>query len=163
MEDTVRVLGHLALGTRLRRLGERLQAHTQVILDQAGVPVPASHLPPLLALRRGGAMSVGDLSRALGVTQPGVSRMTAALEAAGLVRSQAAEDDRRARHIALTKAGRRLLEKLDGGTFPSLAAAVRDACDDASGRFLAKLTALEDALDERPLVTRTHRRSTGAR
>jgi len=162
-EDAVRALGHLALGTRLKRLGDRLQAHAQVILDEAGVPVPASHLPPLAALKRGGAMAVGDLSRALGVTQPGVTRMTAALERAGLVRSGATEDDRRARIVALSPAGRQLLARLERRTFPLIEAAVREACSDASGHFLAALAALEDALEETPLAARTIRLATGAR
>lgn len=163
MTDAIRALGHLALGTRLKRLGDRLQASTQVILDEAGVPVPASHLPPLKALSSGGAMTVGDLSRALGVTQPGVTRMTAALEAAGLVRSSAADEDRRTRIVALTPAGRQLLVRLERRTFPLIEAAVREACDDASGRFLARLAALEDALEEMPLAARTARLASGGR
>lgn len=163
MKDVVKRLGHLALGTRLKRLGDRLQAQTQLILDDAGVPVPASHLPPLAALDEGGAMTVGDLSRALGVSQPGVTRMTAALEAAGLVRSGAAEDDARARVIALAPAGRQLLLRLRRRTFPAIEAAVREACDDDSGRFLARLAALEDALEETPLAARIGRGLPGAR
>ena len=41
--DIVRELGHLTLGTRLKRLGERLQAQTEVLLAQAGIGMPASH------------------------------------------------------------------------------------------------------------------------
>jgi DNA-binding MarR family transcriptional regulator len=162
-QDALRALGHLALGTRLKRLGDRLQAHTQVILDEASVPVPASHLPPLAALKNGGAMTVGDLSRALGVTQPGVTRMTAALESAGLVRSGAAEDDRRARMLVLTPAGRQLLARLERRTFPLIEAAVREACGGASGRFLAGVAALEDALEDSPLAVRTIRLAKGLR
>jgi DNA-binding MarR family transcriptional regulator len=163
MKDVVRMLGHLALGTRLKRLGDRLQAQTQVILDDAGVPVPASHLPALMALNERGALTIGDLSRALGVTQPGVTRMTATLEALGLVRSGAAEDDGRARVVALTTAGRQLLVRLRRRTFPVVEAAVREACDDDSGRFLAQLASLEDALEETPLAARAGRGVPGAR
>jgi DNA-binding MarR family transcriptional regulator len=163
MEDAVRALGHLALGTRLKRLGDRLQANSQVVLAEAGVPVPASHLPPLAALNTGGAMTIGDLSRALGVTQPGVTRMTSALEGAGLVRSTTGKGDRRARVVALTPAGRQLFARLERRTFPLIEAAVREACRDASGRFLARLAVLEDALEEMPLAARTNRLARGAR
>jgi len=162
MKDVVKLLGHLALGTRLKRLGDRLQAQTQLILEDAGVPVPASHLPALAALDDGGSMTVGALSRALGVTQPGVTRMTVTLEAAGLVRSGAAEDDGRARVVTLAPAGRQLLVRLRRRTFPSIEAAVREACDDDSGRFLAQLASLEDALEETPLAARTVRGAPGA-
>jgi len=163
MKDVVRILGHLALGTRLKRLGDRLQAQTQVILDETGVPVPASHLPSLMALNEGGAMTIGDLSRALGVTQPGVTRMTATLEALGMVRSGAAEDDGRARVVALSPSGRQLLVRLRRRVFPAVESAVREACDDDSGRFLAQLARLEDALEEMPLADRVVRVAPGAR
>ena len=163
MKDVVKLLGHLALGTRLKRLGDRLQAQTQPILEDAGVPVPASHLPALAALDELGPMTIGDLSRALGVTQPGVTRMTATLEAAGLVRSGAAEDDGRARVVTLAAAGRQLLVRLRRRTFPGIEAAVREACDDDSGRFLAQLASLEAALEETPLAARPLHGVPGAR
>ncbi len=163
MKDVVKLLGHLALGTRLKRLGARLQAQTQLILGEAGVPVPASHLPALAALDEGGPMTVGDLSRALGVTQPGVTRMTATLETAGLVHSGAAAGDGRARVVTLAPAGRQLLVRLKRRTFPAIEAAVREACDDASGRFLAQLGSLEDALEEMPLAARAVRVVPGVR
>ena len=50
--DIVRELGHLTLGTRLKRLGERLQAQTQVLLAAADIGLPASHCPLLAALDR---------------------------------------------------------------------------------------------------------------
>ena len=163
MEDTVKELGHLALGTRLKRLGDRLQTQTQTLLEEVGVPVPASHLPPLAALGRGGAMTVGELSRTLGVTQPGVTRMSAALERAGLVRSGEAEGDRRARVLTLTPAGRRLLADLERRTFPRIEAAVREACGEVPGTLLMNLAALEEALEREPLAARTLRLPNGER
>jgi DNA-binding MarR family transcriptional regulator len=108
-------------------------------------------------------VTIGDLSRALGVTQPGVTRMTATLESAGLVRSGVAEDDGRARLVTLAPAGRQLLVRLRRRTFPSIEAAVREACDDDSGRFLAQLARLEDALEATPLSARSVRGLPGAR
>jgi len=161
MEDAVRALGHLALGTRLKRLGDRLQAQTQAILKESSVPLYSSHLPPLAALRRYGAMTIGDLAIALGVTQPGVTRMTAAAEAAGLVRSEVAEHDRRARVVSLTPAGLELLAHLELHAFPLIEAAVREACAEASSNLLAQLSALEDALEATPLAARALRLTKG--
>ncbi|MDP2877133.1 MAG: MarR family transcriptional regulator [Holophaga sp.] len=163
MEDAIKELGHLALGTRLKRLGDRLQMQTQVILDGEGVPVPASHLPPLACLKKHGAMTVGDLSRSLGVRQPGVTRMARALEDAGLIRSGLAEGDRRARVLDITPAGQDWLVRLEEGTFPWVEAAVREACGDAAGSLLDNLAALEEALEQVPLAGRTLRLSQGER
>jgi len=163
MQDAVKELGHLALGTRLKRLGDRLQMQTQVILDGEGVPVPASHLPPLACLKRHGAMTVGDLSRSLGVRQPGVTRMARALEDAGLIRSGPAKGDRRARVLDITPMGRDWLARLEASTFPWVEAAVREACGEAAESLLDHLAALEAALEQLPLAGRTLRLSRGER
>lgn len=163
MQDAIKEFGHLALGTRLKRLGDRLQMQTQVILDRAGVPVPASHLPPLACLKRCGAMTVGDLARSLGVKQPGVTRMAQALEVAGLIRSRPAKDDRRARILEITSTGREWMDRLEAGTFPWVEAAVREACGDAPDGLLNNLTALEEAIERLPLAVRTLRLSQGER
>lgn len=163
MKDTIKELGHLALGTRLKRLGDRLQMQTQVILDEVGLPVPVSHLPPLASLKRHGAMTVGDLARALGVRQPGVTRMASALEEAGLIRSGPSEDDRRARVLEITPAGRNWMAKLEKATFPGIEAAVREACGGVAGSLLENLAALEEALEDRSLATRALRLSKGCR
>src|SRR5579863_1640723 len=109
--DIVRELGHLALGSRLKRLGERLQAQTQAVLAEAGITLPASHFPVLVALDRLGPLSVGELAEAVGISQPGVSRMLENLQSDGFVASQRLKGDRRLRPIVLTKAGRQLIAR----------------------------------------------------
>lgn len=155
--DVVRELGHLALGSRLKRLGERLQAQTQVMLAEAGVGLPASHFPVLAALDRLGPLSVGDLAQAVGISQPGMTRMLANLQSDGLVSSRRAAGDRRVRPMVLTKAGRQLVARTKGSVWPRIEAAVADACANASGSLLAQLVALEEALAEAPLHSRAAR------
>src|SRR4029453_17504819 len=79
VDDIVEQLGHLALGTRLKRLGERLQAETTRFIEARGLPVPASQFPLLAALERPGGLTVGELAEAVGVSQPGVTRSVARL------------------------------------------------------------------------------------
>ena len=157
--DVVRELGYLTLGSRLKRLGERLQAQAQVLLDDAGMSLPASHCPMLEALARHGPLGVGELAQAIGVSQPAVTRMLQRLEAEGLVKSQATSTDRRVRPIALTRAGRQLVERSRQLLWPRIAAAVGDACADAAGPLLAQLAAVEAALAAAPLHVRAARLS----
>jgi DNA-binding MarR family transcriptional regulator len=158
MEDVVKSLGYLALGTRLKRLGERLQAQTQVVLGQAEVALPAGHFPLLAALDRLGSLSVGELTEALGVSQPGVTRMLDKVQAEGLVRSVQSEDDRRVRSIELTRSGRQLVSNAKRTVWPRVETAVADACTGPAAALLAALAALEEALAEKPLVARTGER-----
>jgi len=157
VEDVVKELGYLTLGTRLKRLGERLQAQTQVLLDQAGLDLPASYFPILTALDRLGALNVGELSEAVGITQPGVTRMLVNLQAEGLVRSTPSADDGRVRTIELTKSGRQLMSRAKSLAWPMVEAAVADACAGPSKSLLALLAAFEDALAAAPLSTRAER------
>lgn len=104
--DIVRELGHLTLGTRLKRLGERLQAQTQAVLGEADISLPASHLVVLAALDRLGPLSVGEVAGAVGISQPGISRMVENLRSDGFVTSRRAAGDRRVRPIVMTETGR---------------------------------------------------------
>ena len=157
IEDVVKELGYLTLGTRLKRLGERLQAQTQVVLEHADVAIPASHFPLLAALERLGAMNVGKVTEAVGMSQPGVTRLLDKLEAAGLVRSTQLADDRRVRTIALTKSGRQLISRSQRTVWPMIEAAVADACAGPAQPLLAALAALEEALAAVPLSSRAER------
>ena len=156
-EDVVKDLGYLTLGTRLKRLGERLQGQTQVLLEYAGVDLPASHFPVLAALERLGVTNVGELTEAVGISQPGVTRMLDKLEADGLVRSTQLADDRRVRTLALTKSGRQLIARSKHTAWPMIEAAVADACAGPAQPILAVLAALEQALAAAPLSIRTER------
>lgn len=155
--DLVREFGLLTLGTRLRRLGERLQQQTQAVLESSDLTVPASHFPLLAALDRHGALCVGSLAEAIGVSQPAVTRQLGKLQADGLVESQAATGDQRLREVLLTKAGRQLVARAKRVSWPAVEAAVTDACGADGPKLLAALAALEDALAAQPLAERAQR------
>lgn len=155
--DIVRELGFLTLGTRLKRIGERLQAHTQQLLGSSGLALPASHFPALAALDRLGPLSVGQIAQAIGVSQPGVTRQLGNLEAAGYVEAEAAGADLRLRTIRLTGAGRQLITHAKRSSWPVIEAAVADACGAGGRTLLAQLAALEDALEAQTLGERAER------
>ena len=160
-EDIVKELGYLALGTRLKRLGERLQSQTQVVLETTGTEVPASHFPILAALDRLGTLNVSDVTDAVGVSQPGVTRMLDKLEADGLLRSAPSASDRRVRTIELTKAGRLLISRSKRVVWPMIEAAVEEACAGGAQSLLSALAALEVALAAVPLNIRVERLRSG--
>ncbi len=154
VEDVVKELGHLSLGTRLKRIGETLQAQTQAVLAAHGFEQPAAWFPLLAALDRLGALSVGDLSQAVGVSQPVVTRSLRGLEDEGLIESGASDEDRRVRRIALSRKGRGLVQRSQREAWPAIEAAVAQACAGLQGDLLGQLAALEDALVEAPLLQR---------
>lgn len=157
MEDIVRSLGLLTLGTRLKRIGERLQAQTQAVIEAEGLDIPSSHLPVLAALQRLGPLTVGDVALALGVSQPGVTRQLGKLQEAGLVQARQSALDLRLRTIELTEAGQRQVAHARQHTWPAIEAAVAEACAPHGPALLAQLAALEDALESQGLLARVNR------
>ncbi len=154
IEDVVKELGHLSLGTRLKRIGETLQAQTQSLLAVHGFEQPAAHFPLLAALDRLGPLSVGDLSQAVGVSQPVVTRSLRGLTDDGLVQSQTNPEDRRVRRVGLSRKGRGLVQRAQRQAWPAIEAAVVQACAGQKGDLLSQLAALEEALENKPLLLR---------
>lgn len=154
MEDIIRSLGYLTLGSRLKRIGEQLQADTQRMLDGLDVPVQSSQYPLLAALDRLGPLPVGELAQSLGITQPGVTRSVALLAELGLVEAMASNDDQRRRMISLTANGQRLVDKAKRDVWPRIENAVADLCKGLTGPLLEQLSAIEEGLAAAPLDRR---------
>jgi len=153
--DVVGELGHLALGTRMKRVGERLQAQVQEILDAHGFAIQSAQFPFLVAVSRLGAVTVGDLAAAVGVIQPVVTKTVGQLLEAGFVEVAADRDDQRRKEITLTRAGKALVAKGKRDVWPLVERAVADLCRPLSGPLLEQLAVLEERLGAKPLAART--------
>lgn len=154
VEDVVRSLGYLCLGSRLKRIGERLQAETQIMLDGLDPPIQSSHHPILAALDHLGPLTIGELAQSVGIAQPGMTRAIAGLSEAGVVEIGRAEDDRRVRIVSLTPKGEALVARAWHEAWPQIERAVAQLCGERTGPLLQQLAAIEDGLAEKPL----HRR-----
>jgi DNA-binding MarR family transcriptional regulator len=154
VEDVVKELGHLSLGTRFKRIGEALQAQTQAVLAAHGFEQPVAYFPLLAALDRLGPLSVGDLSQAVGVSQPVVTRSLKGMADDGLVQSGTTTADRRVRRVGLSRQGRSLVQRAQRVAWPAIEAAVAQACAGLQGDLLVQLATLEDALTNRSLLQR---------
>ena len=154
-DDIVRQLGYMTLGTRLKRIGERLQAQTQTLISERESPEAGSvNSPVLAALWQNGPLSIGDLTQAIGQSQPGITRMVGKLKARGLAEIVPDPVDRRVTKVSLTAAGEELVRSLEAGAWQMVEAAVTDACEGLSGTLLDQLGQLEDRLAARPLPKR---------
>ncbi|MER8949334.1 MULTISPECIES: MarR family transcriptional regulator [unclassified Mesorhizobium] len=157
MEDVIRSLGFLCLGSRLKRIGEQLQAEAQRLLDRLDVPVQASQYPLLAALDRLGPLPVGELAQSLGIAQPGVTRTVSLLAGLGLLEVSPSNDDQRRRIVSLTRDGRRLVDVAKRDVWPCIENVVADLCAGFSGPLLEQLAAIEDGLAAAPLDRRVNK------
>ena len=163
MEDVIRESGYLCLGSRLRRLGEQLQAFVQDQIDCHKLPILVAHFPVLMAVHRLGPLSVGELADALGIRQPGVTKHVNALIELGLLDVKPSQNDMRKKTVDLSKAGQDLVSYSEREIWGVIEASVRSAFHGRSGPFLEQLSEVEDALFERPLNRRADRKTPNKR
>lgn len=145
-EDFLGSLGHLALGSRLKRIGTVLQGETQALFYEDFCDVPAAHMPMLAALDARGPLSVGELAAALGVAQPGVSRVASSLQRGGWIQPVPDQNDKRLKRLRLTAKGQVMIDKAKRELWPLIESAVAALCADLRGPLLAQLAGLEKKL-----------------
>ena len=141
VEDVVRDLGYLTLGSRFRRIGEQLQSEVQRILDRAGAAIPSSQFPALAAIDRLGPLTIGDLAEALGMTD-----------------IRQGKDDQRRKIASLSEAGQNLVETSKRDLWPHIERAVAEVCAPLTGPLLQQLAAIERDLEAIPLHRRVANR-----
>jgi DNA-binding MarR family transcriptional regulator/N-acetylglutamate synthase-like GNAT family acetyltransferase len=157
MSDVVRERSALFLGSRMKRLAERMQAEVVRLVEQAGLPLQPSHMPLLGTLEQDGPQTLGRLTQALGLAQPTVTRAVARLVELGLVEVSRVHRDQRHKTISLTEAGRAALERAKLMVWNRTEAAVEELVAGLDGPLLAQLDQLEDRLAEEPLDRRGRR------
>jgi len=152
LEDAVTIEGAVMLGSRLKRVAERLQAGAERIAGECGLPTQPSQMPLLAALHRHGPLSVGDVVDRIGISQPAVTRILARLAEMGLVETSRGGRDLRTKTMTLTDRGRAVMEEATTTLWPRLRAAVGELCDVEA--LLAQVEAVEAALALQPLEQR---------
>jgi DNA-binding MarR family transcriptional regulator len=106
-----------ALNALLRDVRRNSGTNAVRVLEEAGVT--AAQFKTLTSLGSD-AMSVSRLASRLDVSQPTASRLVAALATKGLVAADVSADDRRAKVLRLTSAGRALLRRTDAARVADL-------------------------------------------
>ena len=152
MSDVLACEGAVMLGSRLKRLAERLQAGAERIAADCGLPTQPSQMPLLTALYRRGPMTVGDTTRVLGISQPAVTRILSRLIELELVSTDRDARDLRSKMISLSQKGHDAMELATTVLWPRLQAAVDEVCD--APVLLDLIAATEQALAEQPLECR---------
>ncbi len=148
--DLVAALGYLCLGSRLKRLGERLQSGVAQLLAEQGHAVQPAQLTLLMALYREGDMTIGQLGERIGISQPGVSRAIAALEVLGLVAVRQGGHDKRQRRIAMTAPAKAQMAEFERSFFPAVDRAVAQLCRAGETDLLGDLAGIEAGLASMP-------------
>ncbi len=152
--DLVRDFGYMALGSRFKRIGERMQADVQRLTAAHGFELHGSLWTMLFAIELNGPITVGDLAQTLGIAQPGVTRSLAQLQKRGLVKPIRSKSDQRVKRVALSEQGLTVVDHARREIWPLVERAVAEICEGLEGPILEQLAQIEDALARQPLDQR---------
>jgi DNA-binding MarR family transcriptional regulator len=145
--------GITAFGSRLRRLLERLDREVLAVYRGAGERFEPRWYGVFAALRDHGPMTVGELSRHLGISHAAVSQVRTALEAQGLVSGDPDPEDGRRQRLSLTPYGQETARRL-APLWAAIAASIGELLAEHAPTLLSSLDELESALDRRALQAR---------
>lgn len=144
----------LFLGSRLKRLAERMQADVASATLVAGLKIQPAQYSVLGTLGRYGPQTIGELTTAMQLSQPGITRMVAKLSQVGFVTIDRLHKDQRHKTISLTPAGQEALEASKRLIWPNVEAAVEDVLGELKDSFFQQLDIIEARLAERSLGER---------
>ncbi len=154
--DIIAQRSQLFLGTRLKRLSDRLLADAARVLQGAGLPIQPPHMS-VLATIAAAPLTTGELATSLAISQPAVTRSVTALIRMGLVAATRDGDDQRCKHLALTDSGRAMLARAEALVWPRIETAVAELCAPLAGDLVSQLDGIERALDGEGLAARAAR------
>lgn len=144
-DDFLRTLGQTALGSRLRRLLDRLNGPvSQLYRDEIGFEQRWFALAMLLHHK--GPTRIGDAAALLGHSHVAVIRTAREMSRAGLLTKRKDRKDGRASLIALSRDGEAMLSRV-GALSARVDQAAGELLGEAAPAFMAALDRLDAALE----------------
>lgn len=140
------------LGSRLKRLAERMQADAAEVARSLDLPVQPAQMSMLMTIRLHGPISVGELAQRLQLAQPTVTRALGTL--GEFVEARKTPGDARSKSLALTAAGEALMVRVQTELLPRIEPAAAQLVEGLTGDFMQGLTKVEARLEEASLLTR---------
>lgn len=111
--DLMSDLGALALGSRLKRLSDRMMKSVSEIYKNSGVDFESKWFPLFYLLSKEGEKGIMEIAEILHISHPGVIQLAKEMEKAGWIVSEKSGLDARKRHLKLTEKGWKNLPQLE--------------------------------------------------
>jgi DNA-binding MarR family transcriptional regulator/GNAT superfamily N-acetyltransferase len=152
--DTLADLGVTFLGSRMKRLADRLQTDAAATLQAMDLPIQPAQQQFLAVLRQQGPQTVGGVAQHLRISQPTATRAIQALIEQGLIDVSREGRDQRQKLLSLSPDGQALMDRLERDLWPRVEAAAMSLCGGRHAALLEEITMIETELDRRSLVER---------
>ena len=119
-------------------------------LPSGVAPSYIQYLDTIEALeRRGLRVKVSDISEALHLPRPGVTRTVKEMEDRGFLQKNASDEDGRVTYLSITQAGKALSERYNAQFFSQLAPLLADISDEDARCTIGTIEKLYQVLTER--------------
>lgn len=151
--DFLKDLGALALGSRLRRLTERLAQDVSQIYRELDIDFEPRWFPVYYLLSQKAPLGVVDIARILEVSHPAVNQIAGEMINHGLVHALKDDTDKRKRLLALTEAGL-AMQPVMREIWAGVHQAVQSVLEETDSQLLADINNFETAVSERPIHQR---------
>ena len=126
------------------------------LLPELPKGVASSHVHFLDTIERleqqGIRVKVSDISDALHIPRPGVTRTVKEMEQRGYLEKKTSEEDGRVTYLSITEAGKRLSGTFNGQVFAQLAALLADVPDEDAVCTIRTIEKLYTVMSERSIT-----------
>lgn len=154
MDDFLDELGELALGSRLKRLSERMMTEATSVYQHFDFCVQPKWFTLLALLAEKETVGVVQASESLGLTQPAISQFSRQLEAENLIIIKKSDTDSRKKLMQLTKEGKQQIKAMQP-VWEAVDKAAKELCNEFENDFYNALLKFERSLALRSLKDRT--------
>ncbi|MEO9804533.1 MAG: GNAT family N-acetyltransferase [Reichenbachiella sp.] len=158
--DTLKQLGELALGSRLKRLSEEIMKAGRKIYAANKIDFEPKWFPVYYAISQTEQMTVTEISEAVGLKHPSVSQLVKELEKHGLIESTTNSEDARKRNLKLSKKGTSLLPSIES-VWSDISNALNEMIGKHTHNILCAIEQCEDDFEKTPMFERVqlHRKA----
>ena len=151
--DFYQKAGKMALGSRLRRLGERLLEDAAEIYALYDVGLDPKWFPVFYVLSSEPEASITGIAQTIGHSHPSVSQIVKEMTQTGLVITDKSEKDARVSIVRLSESGRQLIPKITE-QYIDVAQAVEYLLADTQYNLWKAMEEVEFLLDEKNFFVR---------
>jgi len=152
-KDFIKELGALGLGSRLRRLSERLNESVNRIYQDQEVVFEPYWFPIVYLLHKRKQLSVTEIAETLHLTHPAVIHSVKKLSEQGYLKSRNDKNDRRRNILSLSPKGHSVVKKLMP-VWTHIQEKTDEMLNEADSNLLEIIDQIESALDKKEYYER---------
>lgn len=153
-------VGKMALGTRVRHLGEKISMDAAEIYRAYGTDLQPKWFPVFYVLTQAETKTVTSIAEHIGHSHVSVSKIIGEMSAAGLISEKANAKDRRSTLIWLSKAGLKVAQKMKP-QYIDVNSAIEEIASQATHNLWAALDEWEHLLNKKSLRDRVLEKKKG--